>query len=74
MSVEQELKHQWCLHLATSEISVGKLACIFARLQKGSPLTDEEIKREEENVLIQVLDRYEKIDKQPFSESQTEPQ
>ena len=74
MAIEQELKHHWCLHLAKTEISVGKLACIFARLQKGSPLTDEEIKREEEKVLIEILDSYEKFSKQLLSESETESQ
>ena len=59
MGIDQELKHHWCLHLACTQVSAGKLACIFARLQKGSPLSDAEIDREEKNATLKILENYE---------------
>ncbi len=68
MNAEQELKLQWYLQLSGFQVCAGKLACIFARLQKGSPLSDDEIEREEKNAATEILEAYENLRVDIFSE------
>ena len=68
MNAEQELKLQWYLQLSGFQVCAGKLACIFARLQKGAPLSDEEIAQEEEKAAMDVLETYEDLTAHTSSE------
>jgi hypothetical protein len=68
MSAERELTHVWALNLAGFQVCAGKLGCIFRQLQQGRPLSMDEIEREEKNAATEVLEVYETLHMDTFSQ------
>lgn len=71
MSADTELQHNWSLNAAGLSVCAGYLNCIFKMLQKGCPLTENEIRHAHEEAEDLVIDEYNSLHKHVFDKEQS---